>query len=126
MSTARQRAVIAAFLAASRDGDLEGLVRILDPEVVVRADAGPDGSPAGRSQVIRGAEAVARSAMSFRRMAGGAREALVNGTPGYVVFDGERPYAILGFTLRGGRIAELDILLDPARLAALDLTAVAR
>ena len=125
-STARQRAVIAAFLAASRDGDIEGLVRILDPDVIVRADAGPVGSPAGRSQVIRGAEAVARSAMSFRRLAGGAREALVNGTPGYVVFDGDRPYAILAFTLRAGRVAELDILLDPVRLARLDLSAVAR
>ncbi len=120
----RQRAVIAAFLAASRSGDLEALVRILDPDVVVRADAGPDGSPAGRSQVIRGAVAVAHSALAFRRLAGGAREALINGTPGYVVFDGDQPYSILGFTLRDGRIAELDILLDPARLAALDLSAV--
>ena len=120
----RQRAVIAAFLAASRNGDLEGLVRILDPDVVVRADAGPVGSSAGRSQIIRGAEAAARSALAFRRLAAGAREALINGTPGYVVFDGDRPYAILGFTFREGRIAELDILLDPARLARLDLAAV--
>ena len=120
----RQRAVIAAFLAASRNGDLEGLVRILDPDVIVRADAGPGGSPAGRSQVIRGAEAAARSALAVRHLAAGAREALINGTPGYVVFDGDRPYAILVFTLRDGRIAELDILLDPARLAALDLSAV--
>ena len=122
--TARQRAVIEAFLAASRDGDLAGLVRLLDPDVVVRADAGPLGSPAGPSVVIHGAEAAARSAMSFRRMAAGARQALVNGTPGYVVFDGDRPYAVLGVTLRNGLIAELDILIDPARLAALDLSAV--
>ena len=61
---------------------------------------------------------------AFRRLASGAREALVNGTPGYVVFDGDHPYSILGFTLREGRIAELDILLDLARLAALDLSAV--
>ena len=124
--TARQRAVIAAFLAAARDGDLEALVRVLDPDVVVRADAGPAAPPTGRSQVIRGADAVARSALGFRRMAGGAREAIVNGTPGYVVFDGDRPYAVLGMTIRAGRIAELDILLDPARLATLDLSAVAR
>lgn len=121
-----QRAVIAAFLAASRSGDLEGLVRILDPDAVVRADAGLGGSTAGTSRVIRGAHAVAQSALAFRRLASGAREALINGTPGFVVFDGDQPYSILGFTLRDGRIAELDILLDPTRLAALDLSAVRR
>ena len=122
--TDRQRAVIRAFLAAARQGDLAGLIRLLDPDVVVRADAGPTGAAAGRSLVIHGAEAAARSAISFRQMAGGAREALVNGTPGFVVFDGDQPYAVLGITLRDGRIVELDILIDPARLAALDLSAV--
>jgi RNA polymerase sigma factor (sigma-70 family) len=125
-SRGQQETVIAAFLAAARDGDLERLIRVLDPDVVVRADAGSIGAPAGRSQLIRGADAVARSALAFRRLAGGAREALVNGLPGFVVFDGDRPYAVLAFTQHGGRVVELDILLDPVRLATLDLSAIAR
>ena len=94
---------------------------MLDPDVVVRADFGA--SRAGVSRETRGARAVAEQAMLFRRLAPGARPALVNGTPGFVVFDGDRPYAVLGVTVRGTKIAEIDILADPDRLEAMDLAA---
>jgi RNA polymerase sigma factor (sigma-70 family) len=116
---ASQRLVVDAFIAASRAGDLEGLVAVLDPDAVVRADFGSRATASGE---IRGARAVAEQAMLFRRLAPGARRALVNGSPGGVVFVEGRPYAVLGFTVRSGRIVEIDILADPARLARLDLT----
>jgi len=124
VSVARQREVIDAFLAAARGGDFEALLRVLDPEVVARADAGAGPSILGRSREIRGAREVARQAMAFRQLAPGARPALVNGSAGLVVFTGDRPFAVLGFTIRRGRITELDILADPDRLAELDLAAV--
>jgi RNA polymerase sigma-70 factor (ECF subfamily) len=114
----RQREVVDAFLAASRAGEFGRLVAILDPEIVVRADYGP--RPGARMEV-HGAEAVAAQAMAFRRFAAGARHALVNGAAGLVVFTGERPYAVLGFTVRGDKIAAIDILADPDRLSRLDL-----
>jgi RNA polymerase sigma-70 factor (ECF subfamily) len=67
---------------------------------------------------------VAKEAFGFRRLAGGARRALVNGAAGLVVFAGERPFAVLGFTVRGGRIVAIDILADPERLDGLDLSGV--
>ena len=115
----RQQEVVDAFLAASRAGDFGRLVAILDPDAIVRADYGP--RAAARLET-HGAEAVAEQAMLFRRFASGARRALVNGAAGLVVFTGQRPYAVLGFTVRGDRIAEIDILADPARLARIDLT----
>ncbi len=118
----RQRAVVDAFLAAGRAGDFGALLALLDPEVVVRADFGT--TALGR-QVIRGAEAVGRSALGFGSLARFARPALVNGTPGLVVIRESGPFAVLGFTLRSGKIAELDILGDPERLAGLDLSAFA-
>ena len=121
VSPADQRRLVEAFLAAARDGDLAALLRVLDPDVVVRADAGDRPGPLGRSRVIRGATPAARQAMAFRDLAPGARSALVNGAPGFVVVAGDRPYAVLGFAFRGGAIAEIDILLDPTRLAGLDL-----
>jgi RNA polymerase sigma factor (sigma-70 family) len=116
---ARQREVLAAFLAASRAGDFDALLAVLDPDVVVRADFGP--RAAARTEV-RGARAVAEQAMLFRHLAPGARQAVVNGAAGGVVFAGDRPYAVLAFTVRAGRIAEIDILADPDRLGRLDLT----
>jgi len=124
VSPGRQRELVDAFLRAARSGDFEALVRILDPEVVVRADAGALPLPARRGPITRGAEAVAAQALSFRALAGGARLASINGAPGYVVFSGARPFAILGFSFGADRITEIDILLDPDRLARLDLAAV--
>src|SRR5439155_3881497 len=92
VSVARQREVIDAFLAAARGGDFEALLRVLDPEVVARADAGAGPSILGRSREIRGAREVARQAMAFRQLAPGARPALVNGSAGLVVFTGDRPF----------------------------------
>jgi len=117
----RQRAVIEAFVAAARDGDLGALIAILDPEVVVRADSGAVARGALASREIRGAEAVAATALGFRRFAGGARHVLVDGDPGLAVFTGDRPFAVLRFALRAGRITAIEILADPDRLARLGL-----
>jgi len=117
---ARQREVVGAFLAAARDGDFEALVAALDPDVVLRADVGA--VPAGASGVVRGAPAVTGQALSFGRRYGQfARLALVNGAAGVVVAVRGRPVSVLGFAVRGGKIAEIDILADPARLRQLDL-----
>jgi RNA polymerase sigma-70 factor (ECF subfamily) len=119
-----QWAVVDAFLAASRDGDFERLLAVLDPEVVVRSDGG-----AQRPELVslvRGAEAVARQAMAFRRFAENATRVLVNGVPGGVAWapDGS-PFAVVAATVKGGRIVAIDVLADPDRLAQLDLTEVA-
>ncbi len=118
---ARQWQLVDAFLAAARDGDFDGLLRVLDPDVRVRADAGASTSPLGRTRGLRGAEAVARQAVAFARLAPGARRALVNGAPGFVVFVEGQPYSVLGFAFGAGRISEIDILLDPERLRRLEL-----
>ena len=119
-----QWAVVDAFLAAARDGDFERLLAVLDPDVVVRSDGGaarPD-----LVSVVRGAEAVAAQAMSFRRFAETATRALINGLPGGVAWlpDG-RPFAVLSVTVAGGRIVSIDVLADPERLSRLDLDLVA-
>jgi len=116
---AGQRAVVEAFIAASRSGDIGALVAVLDPDVVIRADYGRG---ARATSEVRGAEAVAGQAMLFRRFADGARPAVVNGAAGVVVFTGDRPYAVIGITVGSGRIVAIDILADPDRLARLDLT----
>jgi RNA polymerase sigma-70 factor (ECF subfamily) len=117
---ARQREVVDAFLAAARGGDIEALVAVLDPEVVLRADRGAlrPGAPGE----VRGARTVAEQALGYARLARFARPALVNGAAGFVVAPGGRPFAVIGFTVARGRIAEIDILADPARLRGLDLT----
>ena len=117
---ARQKEVVGVFLAAARDGDFEALVAALDPDVVLRADVGA--VPAGALGVVRGAPAVAGQALSFGRRYGQfARLALVNGAAGVVAAVRGRPVSVLGFTVRGGKIAQIDILADPARLRQLDL-----
>ena len=115
-----QWAVVDAFLAASRDGDFERLLAVLDPDVVLRADGG-SARPQLR-QVVRGAEVVASNALLFRHLAGSATRTLVNGVPGGVAWrpDG-RPFAVLAFTVRHRRIASIEVLADPDRLARLDL-----
>ena len=114
-----QRSVVDAFVAAARDGDLQGLVAVLDPEVLLRGDSGP--TLAGRSIEIRGAENVARRAQSFSRLGLLRLPVLVNGAAGLVcMLDGE-PFSVMAFTVRAGKIAEIDILADPERLSRLDL-----
>jgi RNA polymerase sigma factor (sigma-70 family) len=115
----RQREVVDAFLAAAHDGDFDALVAVLDPEVLLRADRGA--VPAGALTEFRGAAAVAEQALSFSELARFARPALVNGTAGIVVAPHGRPVSVLGFTVAGGRIVEIDILADPERLRRLDL-----
>jgi len=117
----RQREVVDAFLAAARAGDFDALLAVLDPDVVLRADRGA--VPVGASRVLRGA-AVAEQALTFSRLSPFVRPALVNGTAGVVVAPGGRPYAVMGFTITRGKIVEIDILADPARLRQLDLLAV--
>jgi RNA polymerase sigma-70 factor (ECF subfamily) len=111
-----QRRVVDAFFAAAHDGDFEGLVAVLDPDVILRADEG-----AG-SLVVRGAENVARRAARFARLAPYVRPALVNGVAGVVVTPKGRPFSVMGFTVTGGRIVAIDALADPERLRTLDLT----
>jgi len=115
----QQRRVVHAFFAAARNGDLAALLAVLDPDVVVRADFGPT-SPA--SSELRGPQPVAESALGFSQLARHARPALVNGTPGFVVVRDGAPFAVLGFTVSGGRIVELDVVADPVRLRQLDLS----
>ena len=116
----RQREVVDAFLAASRGGDFEALLAVLDPEVVLRADYGAGGA----SKVVRGARAVAAQALTFSRFAPFAQPALVNGAAGVVTAPGGEPLAVMGFTVARGKIVEIDILADPERLRRLDLSAV--
>jgi RNA polymerase sigma factor (sigma-70 family) len=119
---ARQREVVDAFFAAAREGDFAALLAVLDPDVVVHADSGA--LPAGAWTMVRGAAAVAeqlRTAGGFARLGRFVRPALVNGAAGVVVAPGGRPVAVMGFTIRGGKIVEIDVLADPARLRRLDL-----
>jgi RNA polymerase sigma factor (sigma-70 family) len=109
--------VVEAFMAAARDGDFDGLVAVLDPGVVLRADGGET----GLSRHIRGAETVAGQAQMFSRVALTHRRALVNGAPGFVALRDGRPFSVAAVTISGGRIVEIDILADPQRLANLDL-----
>ena len=111
---ARQRAVVNAFFSASRGGDFDALVAVLDPDVVLRADFGP-GRPAA-STVIRGAGAVAQQALMFGGSAAQLHPALVNGAAGVVVTLRGRPFSVMGFTVAGGRIVEIDAIGDPARV----------
>ena len=112
---ARQRGVVDAFFQAARGGDFDGLVALLDPDVVLRADFGAR-RPAA-SKVTRGPAAVARQAFLGALPGAQLHPALVNGAAGVVVTVGGRPFAILGFTVAGGRIVEIDAIADPERVA---------
>jgi RNA polymerase sigma-70 factor (ECF subfamily) len=119
-----QWAVVDAFLAAAREGDFEGLLAVLDPDVVLRSDGGtarPD-----LMTLVHGARTVAEQAMAFRQLAETATRALVNGIPGGVAWapDGN-PFSVVALTVKRGRIVAIDILADPDRLAELDLTVLA-
>jgi RNA polymerase sigma factor (sigma-70 family) len=119
-----QRRVVDAFLAAAQAGDFEGLVAVLDPDIVLRADAG---AMKGMSRLVRGAEAVAGQAAAFSKMALSNQVVLVNGNIGLVcrLPDG-RLFSVISFTIAGGKVVEMDILADPDRLSRLDLSAVER
>jgi RNA polymerase sigma-70 factor (ECF subfamily) len=118
-----QRAVVEAFFAAARDGDLARLVAVLDPDVVLRVDAGPAGPVP--SVAVRGAESVAGRAMLFADPARRVLAASVNGAAGVVVLQGGVPVSVMGFTVVGGVVAAIDVLADRDRLARVDLGALA-
>ncbi|HEX6710008.1 MAG TPA: sigma-70 family RNA polymerase sigma factor [Rubrobacter sp.] len=115
----RQREVVDAFFAAARVGDFDSLLAVLDPDILLRADTG--GVPPGAPREVRGATAVAEQALTFSRRAPFAKPALVNGAAGVVVISRGRPIAVMGFTIMRGKIVEIDVLANPARLRQLDL-----
>jgi RNA polymerase sigma factor (sigma-70 family) len=115
---AAQWEVVDAFLAAARDGDFDALVAVLDPDVVLRADGGR----AMASREVRGAETVAGQALTWSRVDLAAHRALVNSAAGMVSTRNGQPFSVGAFTISNGKIVEIDILADPERLAALDLT----
>jgi RNA polymerase sigma factor (sigma-70 family) len=111
-----QRRVVDAFLAASRAGDFEALLNVLDPDVVFRVDTGPRGDRIP----VTGAEDVARSILARgTRFAPHARPAIVNGNAGAIVVPVDRPIAVVGFTISRGRLVEIDLIADPAKLRRL-------
>ena len=107
----------AAFRAAARGGDFDTLVELLDPDVVLRADAGT-WRPAA-SGVIRGAGAVAGQALRFAMPAADVRPVLVNGAAGVVVSVGGQPLSIMGFTVANGKIVAIDAIAGPERVRRL-------
>ena len=116
-----QHAVVDAFFAAGRAGDFDRLVAVLDPDVSLRGDFGPGGQ-----RTVRGASAVAGLARGYADPAREVRPAVVNGAAGAVIFVAGEPTAVMGFVVRGGRIAAIDVLADPERIARIDLRAVTR
>jgi RNA polymerase sigma factor (sigma-70 family) len=110
--------VVDAFIAAAREGDFDALVAVLDPDVVLRADAGMT----GLSRHVIGAETVAGQALMWSRVDLSLRRALINGAAGMVSLRGGRPFSVGSFIVKNGRIVEIDILADPERVSQLDLT----
>jgi RNA polymerase sigma-70 factor (ECF subfamily) len=124
LSHGQQRCAVDTFLAATRRRDFDGLLALLDPDVVLRADRGD--VPSTRGCELRGAGQVAKRALQFARLAETARPALVNGTAGAVSWlPGGQPFSVIGFTLTDRRIVELYVFADPARLALLNLSSCA-
>jgi RNA polymerase sigma-70 factor (ECF subfamily) len=117
---AAQWEVVDAFLAAARNGEFEALVAVLDPDVVLRADAGA--ALAGASREVRGAENVAGQALTWSRVDLSIQRALINGAAGIVSSHAGQPFSVGALTIRGGKIVEIDILADPERINRLDLT----
>ncbi len=116
---ARQREIVGAFLAAARDGDFDGLVAVLDPDVVLHADASAD--PAGEPRELHGAAVVASNAARFSARARFSQLALVNGSVGLVTAPRGRLFLVLGYEFGGDRITGIDVIADPDRLRDLDL-----
>ncbi len=115
----RRRKVVEAFLAASRGGDFEALLALLDPDVVLRADrfAGPTPAPI----VLRGVESVRRGAVLASERARASELALVDGAPGLLMVREGQPAVVLAFRVEGDRITGIDVIADPERLAAVEL-----
>jgi RNA polymerase sigma factor (sigma-70 family) len=115
-----QRRVVDAFLAASRAGDFEALLEILDPDVVFRVDAGARAGIA--PALLRGSTDVAQhAAVQGPRFATLCQPALVNGAAGVIAKSRAGVVAVVGITVIGERIAEIDLMLDPVKLAALSI-----
>jgi RNA polymerase sigma factor (sigma-70 family) len=119
---ARQREVVDAFFAAAHHGDLDALVAVLDPDVVLRSDGGTTHPEA--SGVLHGAAAVAGRALMVAQPSALKRPALVNGAAGVVITLSGQPVAVMGFTFSRGKIAEIDVIIDPERLHRLGLPAL--
>ncbi len=115
----RQREIVDAYLAASRGGDFDALLAVLDPDVVLRADSAA--VPPGAPREVRGAAAVAERALTSSGRARFAQSALVNGAVGVVVAPRGRLLLVLGYTITRGKIVEIDVVADPERLRHLDL-----
>jgi RNA polymerase sigma factor (sigma-70 family) len=114
--------VVDAFIAAARNGDFDALVAVLDPDVVLRSDGG---AVTGLSRFVRGAEAVAGQALMWARVDLSRRRALVNGAAGMIMYLDGKPFSICAVTVKNGKLAEMDFLADPERIAQLDLTVLA-
>ena len=119
---AAQRTVVDAFFAASREGDFDALVAVLDPDVLLRSDGGTLRPEA--SVLVRGAETVAGRALMFSQLSPFVRPALINGAAGVVVAPEGQAVSVMAFLVRDGRITEINVIVDPERLATLDLTAL--
>jgi RNA polymerase sigma factor (sigma-70 family) len=117
---ARHRAVVSAFLAAARRGDFAALVALLHPDVALRAD---------RTAVAKGAPPDLRGAADVAGLVTGraraARPALIDGTAGAVWARGGKPLVVFDFTIAGGKIVDIEMIADPARLRRLDVTILA-
>lgn len=118
----RQREVVNAFFAAAREGDFDALVSVLDPDIVLRADGGR--LRAGQTMVLNGAASVAGQAKGAEALSKFVTPALVNGVPGAVIAPKGNVQIVIAFTVTDGKIAAIDILLDPERLKALDVSGV--
>jgi RNA polymerase sigma-70 factor (ECF subfamily) len=115
----RQREVVDAFLAALRNGDFEGLLAVLDPDLVVRADLGD-----GKTTETRGAETWAKGAVAYGHLARVAQLALINGAVGLAVGPQGRVARVVRFTVANAKITEIEIIGDPDRVGALDVSAL--
>jgi hypothetical protein len=113
----RQREVVDAFLSASRAGDFDALLAVLDPDVVLRTD--PIAAPPGFPQVARGSTVVVNRALAAAHHARSSQLALVDGVVGLVIAPHGRLRRVLAFTISGRRIAEIDVIADPERLRLL-------
>ena len=117
---ARQREVVDAFFAAAHGGDFDALVAVLDPDVVSRIDAGAGALiPSG---VLHGAATVARQTLAIASIAAPKHPVLVNGAAGVVITLGGQPVAVMGFTVSGGKVVEINSIVDPDRIRRLDLS----
>jgi hypothetical protein len=115
----RQLQIVEAFLTASRGGSMEGLLAVLDPDVVSRVDAVI--APPGVARETRGAQNVSRNALAYSRRSRFAQAALLDGSPGIIVAPRGKLLLVMRFVFRGDRIAEIDLIGDPAELAAIEI-----